>query len=162
MAIALASLAGATILRQAIALAAVGIGITIAVYGAVAVVVKLDDIGLHMARSRRALTRTIGLGLVRFVPWLLAALSSVGTAAMLWVGGGILVHGLDELGADALPHAIHDLAVRLAGDHFASDIVTWLANAAAAAIVALVIGGLIVAALHLARRNKPVAAKAVP
>ena len=158
MAIALASLAGRSILHQGIVLALVGVGITLGVYGAVAVVVKLDDIGLHMARTGGAAARRIGLGLVRFVPWILTSLSGIGTAAMLWVGGGILVHGLDELGFDALPHAIHDLAETLAGNHVASGPLEWLVNAAAAAIVALVVGGLIVIALHLARRGSPVAA----
>ncbi|MEO7379968.1 MAG: DUF808 family protein [Sphingomicrobium sp.] len=160
MAIALASLAGRSIIHQGVVLALVGIGITIGVYGAVAIVVKLDDIGLHMARKGGALAKSIGLGLVRFVPWLLTSLSGIGTAAMLWVGGGILVHGLDELGADALPHAIHDLAETLAGDHFASAMVEWLANVAAAAVIALLAGGLVVVALHLAKRARSTTAPA--
>ena len=154
MAISLASLAGRGIVHQGIVLAIVGIGITIGVYGAVAIVVKLDDIGLHLARKGGAAAKSIGLGLVRLVPWLLTGLSSIGTAAMLWVGGGILVHGLDELGFDAIPHAIHDLADRLAGDHIASGPLEWLVNALAAALVALIVGGLIVLALHLARRSR--------
>jgi predicted DNA repair protein MutK len=154
MAISLASLAGRTIVNQAIILAIVGVAITVGVYGAVALVVKLDDIGLHLARRGTPFARRFGLALVHLVPWLLTGLSSIGTAAMLWVGGGILVHGMDELGFDAIPHAIHDLAAKLAGDHIASGPLEWLVNALAAALVALVIGGLLVLALRLARNSR--------
>jgi predicted DNA repair protein MutK len=61
---------------------------------------------------------------------------------------------MDELGFDAIPHAIHDLAAKLAGDHIASGPLEWLVNALAAALVALVIGGLLVLALRLARNSR--------
>ena len=67
------------------------------VYGVVALIVKLDDIGLHLAERSSASARALGRGLVHIVPSLLTGLSAIGTAAMLWVGGGILVHGLEEL-----------------------------------------------------------------
>ena len=149
MAIALASLAGRAILNQAVVLAIVGVAITVGVYGAVAIVVKLDDIGLHLARSGRPGTKVLGTALVRFVPWLLGLLSGVGTGAMLWVGGGILVHGLDELGARHLPDLVHDVSEAVG--HAAgpvAPVAEWLASAIAAAIVALAVGIVIVGVLH--------------
>src|SRR6476661_296483 len=105
MAIALASLEHLTLATTAIALVVVAIGITIGVYGVVALIVKLDDIGLHMAQRRSRATRAFGNALVHIVPKLLTALSGIGTAAMLWVGGGILLHGIEDLGFETLPHA---------------------------------------------------------
>lgn len=81
------------IVMQALALAFVGVGITIAVYGVVGLIVKMDDIGLHMAQRENGGSQAIGRGLVKAMPKLLALLSTVGTAAMLWVGGQIIVHG---------------------------------------------------------------------
>src|SRR6476661_1223510 len=97
MAIALASLEHLTLVTTAIALVVVALAITAGVYGVVALIVKLDDIGLHMAERRSRAARAFGNGLVRVVPKLLSGLSVIGTAAMLWVGGGILVHGLEDM-----------------------------------------------------------------
>src|SRR5690348_4602663 len=111
MAIALASLEHLSLMVTAIALVAVSFAITAGVYGAVALIVKLDDIGLHLAQRRGRSARMIGEALVRGVPKMLTALSAIGTAAMLWVGGGILLHGLDELHVAAfVPEAVHHLA----------------------------------------------------
>ena len=109
MAIALASLEHLTLTTTAIALVVVAVAITVGVYGVVALIVKLDDIGLHMAERRNRPARAFGNALVHVVPKLLSALSAIGTAAMLWVGGGILVHGLEEIEvATVIPHAIHE------------------------------------------------------
>ena len=111
MAIALASLGPMPLWTAAGALIAVAVAITVGVYGVVALIVKLDDIGLHMAERRTRRARALGDALVHIVPRLLTALSAIGTAAMLWVGGGILLHGIEELHViEPLPHAIHDLA----------------------------------------------------
>ena len=146
MAIALAELAGNSIAMQAVALGAVGVAITAVVYGVVGLIVKLDDIGLHLAERRNAAIRSFGSGLVHVVPYLLTSLSGIGTAAMLWVGGGILLHGLEVLHIlEALPHAVHDVSHSLAqAIGFASGAVEWLANAIGASIVGLVVGGVIV------------------
>jgi predicted DNA repair protein MutK len=145
MAIALASLEGNGLAMQGFALAAVGIAITVAVYGVVGLIVKLDDIGLHLAERQARVAQIIGRGLVRGVPWLLSSLSSIGTAAMLWVGGGILLHGVEDLGFESFPHAVHEsadwLAARIA---VLEDVTSWLARAIAAAIVGLFIGGILV------------------
>ncbi len=141
MAIALASLDGLDMMTQAAALALVAVAITLGVYGFVALIVKLDDIGLHLARRRFALTRAIGRGLVLGVPKLLGLLSGVGTAAMLWVGGGILLHGIEELELHHLPETVHEVADGLAAQMGnAAPLVSWIANATAAAIVGGAVG----------------------
>src|SRR3954453_14856301 len=142
MAIALASLEHLTLLTTAIALFVVALGITAGVYGVVAVIVKLDDIGLHLARGRSRAGRSVGKALVRIVPTLLTGLAGVGTAAMLWVGGGILLHGLEELHlAGPLPRAIHQIAHDLSGPAGPfSGLVSWLVNALGGAVTGLVIG----------------------
>ena len=147
MAIALASLEHLTLLTTAIALVVVAIAITVGVYGVVALIVKLDDIGLHMAERRNRSTRAIGNALVHLVPRLLSALSAIGTAAMLWVGGGILLHGLEELHLiDPVAHFIHDLAHRAsAATGGLGGLAGWLITAVAGAIVGLLVGGIIAA-----------------
>ena len=147
MAIALASLEHLTLVTTAIALVVVAIGITVGVYGVVALIVKLDDIGLHMAERRNRATRSFGNALVHIVPKLLTALSGIGTAAMLWVGGGILVHGLEEMRvATFIPHTIHQLAHHAGqASGIFSGLVAWLVSALGGAVVGLVIGGIIVA-----------------
>ena len=145
MAISLANLETMSLTMTAAALTAVAFAITIGVYGAVALIVKLDDIGLHLAERRH--TRHIGNALVHIVPKLLTFISGLGTAAMLWVGGGILVHGLEELHiAEFVPHTIHDLAHK-AGEASGGmgGTAEWLVNALGGALVGLVIGGIIAA-----------------
>jgi len=116
MTIALAALpAGHPVWMQALALAVVALGITAVVYGGVALIVKMDDIGLWLARTARlAPTRALGRGLVEVMPGFLSALMAVGTAAMLWVGGSIVLHGAAET-FWALPYeTIHHLASAVA------------------------------------------------
>jgi uncharacterized protein len=145
MAIALASLEDLTLATTAAALFAVAMAITVGVYGAVGLIVKLDDIGLHLAKKRS--TRHIGNALVHIVPKLLTFISGLGTAAMLWVGGGILVHGFEELHVlTFIPETLH----RLAHDAGAvsggmGGAVEWTVNALGGALVGLVIGGIITA-----------------
>lgn len=144
MAIALNELSHLGIAEQAAALALVGLVITVAVYGVVGLIVKLDDIGLHLAERASRTSKAVGRGLVHIVPKLLTSLSGIGTAAMLWVGGGILLHGIEELGFEQLPHVVHD-----AGHAIASwfgplhAIVKWLSDAIAASIIGVIVGGII-------------------
>jgi predicted DNA repair protein MutK len=178
MAIALSTVAAETgsFWNQAIVLAIVGVGITFVVYGAVALIVKADDFGVSLAGNarpassllglRRAAggapggadralapaTRAIGRGLVVGMPYFLKALGVVGTAAMLWVGGGIVVHGLATYGLEELEHAIHGVAVAVG--HAVPGLggaVEWLVGAAAAGLVGLALGALIVAVVHLVK-----------
>jgi hypothetical protein len=146
MAIALANLENLSLTMTAFALGAVGLAITAGVYGAVALIVKLDDIGLHMAERRNRTARAIGTALVHIVPKMLTALSAIGTAAMLWVGGGILLHGLEVLHVAAvIPESIHHFA-ELAGHSAgaANGIVQWLVNALGAALFGAIVGAVVV------------------
>ncbi|WP_278921531.1 DUF808 domain-containing protein [Pseudophaeobacter profundi] len=111
MTIALAAIEVPNVWMQAATLAVVGIGVTLAVYGSVALIVKMDDVGLFLAKhAPTPVGRGFGRGLVKFMPVLMWLLSVVGTAAMLWVGGSIIIHGLEVLGFGWLGHHIHDLA----------------------------------------------------
>jgi len=147
MAIALASLGHLTLATTALALVVVALAITAGVYGVVALIVKLDDIGLHMAERRNRGTRAFGNMLVHVVPELLTALSGIGTAAMLWVGGGILLHGFEEIpGTGVVPHIVHGLAQRAgATAGMASGLVEWAVTAIGGAIVGIIIGAIIAA-----------------
>ena len=150
MIIALAQLTDFNIWMRAAALAAVGIVITIAVYGVVGLIVKLDDIGLHLAERKNRGAQSLGRGLVHVVPTLLTGLSGLGTAAMLWVGGGILLHGLEVLHVlEVLPHTVHDAAHSVAvAVGIMPGVIEWLANAVGASIAGLIVGGVIVAVIR--------------
>ena len=150
MAITLASVAGAPFATRALVLALVGVGITALVYGVVALIVKADDVGVVLARSGAALTRGVGNALVYGMPYLMALLGAVGTAAMIWVGGGIVLHGMEEYGLTALPHAVHHAAEVVAhAVPVATGFVEWAVGALGSGLFGLVIGGAIVAVLHL-------------
>ena len=160
MVIALSTLEAQGFWLRAFALALVGVVITIAVYGAVGLIVKLDDIGLHMVKHGGNLRQSAGRLLVAGVPKLLAGLAVIGTAAMLWVGGQIILHGLEVLHVgEALPHLVHDLSHRgaeLIG--FWVPAWEWLLNALGGALLGIVVGAIIVAVMHLLPRRKPAAA----
>ena len=149
MAITLSTVADAGIVTQAFVLALVGIAITIGVYGVVGFIVKMDDIGLHFARRRPPSVRAVGRGLVKAMPILMRWLSIIGTAAMIWVGGGILVHGAAELGLVAPEHLIQHASDAAA--HAVPSVSTtlgWVVTALGSGLVGLVVGGVIAAALH--------------
>ena len=147
VAIALNELGDLTLWEKAAALTLVSIAITVAVYGVVGLIVKLDDIGLHLAERRNRASQAFGRGLVHIVPKLLKSLSVIGTGAMLWVGGGILLHGMEELHlGEAVPHFVHDVAHRIyegGGGGGLGATLEWLANATGAAIVGGAIGWII-------------------
>jgi predicted DNA repair protein MutK len=142
MAITLATVALTSFWTQAFVLAVVGIGITAAVYGVVALIVKADDAGVALAAGGWPATRVLGRGLVLGMPVLLKVLGVVGTAAMLWVGGGIIVHGLEEYGLTALGHAIHAAAEAVAHALPAAvaGAAEWLVSAAGAGLFGLAVG----------------------
>lgn len=94
IAITLGTVAAATFTQQVIVLCGIAIAMTIGVYGIVAGIVKLDDLGLYLSRKTSTLVRSVGSGIVRAAPYLMKTLSVVGTIAMFMVGGGILTHGL--------------------------------------------------------------------
>lgn len=156
MAIALSEVASRPIAIQAAVLALVGLVITIAVYGAVALIVKMDDFGLHLAKKRSAAAQGLGRALVKAMPLVMSALSVVGTAAMIWVGGQIIIHGLAIFGVQAPEHAIHAVAVA-AGSAIPAlgGLIEWLVGALCAGVVGIVLGGLIALALKLLPGTKP-------
>lgn len=136
MAITLSVVGDASFAMKAAVLAVVGLGITLAVYGAVALIVKADDAGVTLAR-RRAPLATIGRAIVKGMPHVLSVLSVVGTLAMLWVGGGIVIHGLAAFGFPGPEEGIHQLSTALGG-----GLVGWLGGAALSGLVGLGLGGL--------------------
>jgi predicted DNA repair protein MutK len=147
MTIALATVESPSFWMQGITLAVVGVFITAAVYGAVALIVKMDDIGLHMAANRKtAAARAFGRGLVVAMPKLMAVLSTVGTAAMLWVGGSIVLHGLEVTHLWAWPYEmIHHIAEAAAhAVPAASGFVAWAVQAGLDGVLGLALGVLLI------------------
>lgn len=149
MAIALADVAAQPILTQAVVLAVVGVAMTIAVYGVVGLIVKMDDIGLGLAKRSNGGVRTLGRGLVKGMPVVMNALGAIGTAAMLWVGGGILVHGSHRLGlhwpAEPLEHLSQVVGSATGPLH---GPVAWLVTAVGSAVVGVIVGGIIALLVH--------------
>jgi uncharacterized protein len=155
MVIALNEVATEAFLARAIILVVVAIGITALVYGVVALIVKMDDLGLLLARRESGAVSALGRGLVQAMPIVLAVLSTVGVAAMLWVGGHILLVGVDELGFHPPYAFVHHLEVLV---HDATGplggFLGWLTNTALSAVVGAVVGAIIVAILHVLPRKR--------
>ncbi|MGX5736017.1 DUF808 domain-containing protein [Bosea thiooxidans] len=174
MAITLAGVSDQSFWMQAAVLALVGIGITAAVYGVVALIVKADDVGVALAANPRPATSLLGLlkrnpegangfdralarvtqpigrGLVLGMPHTLSLLAAVGTAAMLWVGGGIIIHGLESFGLSALGHGVHAIAVAAAHilPAWLTPTAEWLVGAALSAVFGLVVGAVTVVVMQ--------------
>ena len=153
MVIALNEVADEPLLSRAVILLVVAVGITVLVYGVVALIVKMDDIGLRLAATRHGAVATSGRLLVKAMPKVLSVLSTVGIVAMLWVGGHILLVGADELGW----HLPYDLVHRVEEWVHAVSVVggalAWLANTLASALVGLAVGAVVVGLLHLRPRR---------
>jgi len=147
MTISLAAIPESTFWMEAVVLAVVAVGITVAVYGSVALIVKMDDLGLLMSdKGRFGATRAVGRAIVRLMPSFLKLLMVIGTAAMLWVGGSIVIHGLEELGFGWLGHHIHDWA--FAVGHMVpvawQGVVEWAAKVTMDGIFGIALGVLII------------------
>lgn len=155
MAIALSTLETELVWQQGVILAIVGTIITVAVYGAVAILVRADDWGLILQnKGGVAIARAVGTAIVTSVPYVLKALSVIGTAAMLWVGGNILVHGAYQLGWKQPEVLIKSLAAAATGAvGFASGFINWLGIAALDAVVGIVVGSVLVMCLGLFTRS---------
>jgi len=135
---------------KAAILAIVAVVITVAVYGAVALIVKMDDIGLHMhANAHTSGARRFGLGLVKAMPVVMGVISVIGTVAMLWVGGHIVLMELATLGLPWLYELQHTIVHAVEG---AGSVVAWLVETLTSAIWGLVWGSLVVAVVGLVRR----------
>ena len=156
MVISLNEVADEPFLSRALILVMVAFAITALVYGVVGLIVKMDDVGLKLAKTREGAIASFGRGLVRGMPIVLSVLSTVGIAAMLWVGGHILLVGIDELGFHApydevhhLEEDVHDALGAVGG------VAGWLTNTAASAVLGLVVGAIVVAVLHRRGAGKP-------
>ncbi len=135
--------------ERGIALAIVAIVVTVVVYGAVAIIVKMDDVGLHLTTQDSDAAQAIGRFLVNSVPKLLIALSFIGTVAMLWVGGGIIVHGTHEVGFHLLYDIAHGAEQWVVGVTGAlSGVLGWATYAAISGIMGLGLGAVIAVVLH--------------
>jgi predicted DNA repair protein MutK len=155
MAIALAEVGDETLFARAVTLALVGIAITIAVYGAVALIVKMDDVGLHLTKKAGSAAQATGRFLLKAMPVVLKLLGSVGTLAMLWVGGGIILHGLEELGVPGPAHVAHGIQHALTEATGPLGPVTgWLGYAVASGIVGLVLGAVVAVVVHLVAKAR--------
>jgi uncharacterized protein len=141
MAIALASIEAPDLATRALALAGVAVMVTAGVYGTVALIVKADDLGVRLALRNGPLSGPIGRGLVHAMPPLLSFLSLVGMLAMLWVGGGILIHGLAEFGLEGAEHLLETAADAIGNlVPVGGAVLSWLVSAAAAGLVGLAAG----------------------
>ncbi len=134
---------------RAVILVVVAIAITVLVYGVVALIVKMDDIGLALAERESGAAQTVGRGLVAGMPKLLALLSTVGIVAMLWVGGHILLVGVDELGWHSLYELVHHAEVAVGGGALG-----WVVNTAASAAIGVVVGALVVAVVTAVKKAR--------
>ena len=144
MVIALDEVVEEPFLSRVVILLVVAVAITIAVYGVVAIIVKLDDIGLSLTQRGSAFARKVGRGLVVGTPRLMAVISVVGVAAMLWVGGHIVLNGVHELGWDLL----YDLVDR-AEEAVGNGVQGWLVNTLLSAVLGLLLGLVILGLLTL-------------
>jgi predicted DNA repair protein MutK len=140
---------------RAVILAVVAVGITVLVYGVVGLIVKMDDAGLSLSARPTKAVAALGRGMVKAMPRLLAVITVVGTAAMLWVGGHILLVGTDELGLHFLYETVHhweEAAHEATGA--LGGVVGWLVNTLASAVLGLIVGALVVAVMSLFHRRK--------
>ena len=149
MVIALDDVASEPFFSRLAVMVIVGLVITVAVYGAVGLLVKMDDVGLHLTRTRTGGLAAFGSKLVAAMPKVMAALSLVGMVAMLWVGGHILLVGTDELGWRWPYDTVHHLQVRVEDAvGLLPGLFGWVTATLGAALVGVLVGGVIAAALH--------------
>jgi predicted DNA repair protein MutK len=150
MAITLAAVAEGGFLMKSAVLALVGVGITLVVYGGVALIVKADDAGVALASTTASgvfgrIARVLGRGLVVGMPVFLKVLAFVGTAAMIWVGGGIIVHGLDEYGLPLIAQTIHHASeIASRAMPAAAGFVEWIVTATGSGVVGLLVGAAVI------------------
>ncbi|MEJ5920150.1 DUF808 domain-containing protein [Corynebacterium sp. H78] len=144
MVISLNEVADQPIVNRTIILIVVAIALTLLVYGVVGLLVKMDDIGLHMAKKHTGFAAKFGMGLVKAMPVVLSTIGVIGTFAMLWVGGHIMLVGLDELGWHWPYAQVHHLETMVPAGFLA-----WLVNTAGSLVFGAIWGSIIVAVLHV-------------
>lgn len=155
MVISLDEVATETFWSRAVILVVVALGITAAVYGVVALLVKMDDIGLAMTHRENPGSQRIGRLLVTGMPKVLSALGIIGTVAMLWVGGHILLVGASDLGWTTpydLVHHVETLVAQATGA--LGGVLGWVTNTVFSALAGLIAGAIIVAIMHVIPRKK--------
>ena len=152
MVISLNEVADEPLVSRALILVFVAFAITFGVYGVVALIVKMDDVGLHLAKTAKGAAAGLGRGLLKGMPIVLSVLANVGIAAMLWVGGHILLVGVDELGwhgpYEWIHHREEDVHEVLGG------VGGWLTNTLVSALLGLVVGAIVVAVMHRFKHRK--------
>ena len=154
MVIALREVTEEPLLSRAAILVIVAIGITVLVYGVVGLIVKMDDVGLHLAGKPSPALQRIGTWLVKGMKHVLTVLSTVGVVAMLWVGGHILLTGITELGFDPIYAFVHHAEEVVA--HWVPAVggaLAWLTNTVFSALLGLVVGLVLVGVLALVPRR---------
>ena len=154
MTISLSSIEASSVWIEGLVLALVAVGITALVYGSVAVLVKADDVGLRMAQEGYfAATRSLGRGIVRGMPAFMETVASIGTAAMLWVGGSIIIHGLDNFGFTAIGHFVHDMSAKVRDAvSLATGFLGWATEALLYGIFGLAVGLVLLLVISLGSR----------
>lgn len=150
MVIALNEVADEPFISRLVIMIVVALGITALVYGAVALIIKMDDIGLRLAENESEFSTRLGMGLVKAMPIVLSVLSTVGIVAMLWVGGHIILVGMDDLGFSPIYDWVHSVEGIVGGWVPAIEgALAWLTNTVFSAILGLLWGGVIVAVMHV-------------
>ena len=155
MVIALDEVAGESFWSRAAIMVVVAVLITIVVYGVVALIVKMDDVGLSLAQRSGSAARRIGEGMVHAMPRVLTVIGLVGTVAMLWVGGHIILVGAYDLGLTAPYDAVHHLeeAVHDATGALGA-VLGWVTNTFFSAVLGIVVGAVVVVVMHLVPRRR--------
>ncbi|MFJ6156940.1 DUF808 domain-containing protein [Pseudarthrobacter sp. NPDC092184] len=148
MVISMNEVAAESIWARAVILVVVAFAITVLVYGAVALIVKMDDIGLHLAAKESAASQRFGELLVKGMPAVLAAITLIGTVAMLWVGGHIMLQGAHDLGWHLPYDLVHALEAPVAGIAGIGGLLAWLVNTLCSAVLGLAWGLAVMAVLH--------------
>ena len=163
MVISLNEVADEAFVSRAVILAVVALGITVLVYGVVGLIVKMDDVGLSLSQRPGKGVSRFGHGLVKAMPRLLTALTVVGTVAMLWVGGHILLVGSDELGLHAIYDVVHHLEEAAAEATGAlGGVVGWLVNTLGSAVLGFIVGAVVVLVMSLTFHRRKSASAGEP
>jgi predicted DNA repair protein MutK len=154
MAISLAEVANEPILSRAVILVVVAVLITLLVYGVAAVIVKLDDIGLALAERRSRRIQRFGRGLVGAMPYVMRVISTVGIAAMIWVGGHLVLSGSYTLGWHAPYGFVHHLEESVGRVTGVGGVLAWLVDTVSSALVGVLVGFAVIGVLRLIPKRK--------
>jgi len=154
MAISLAEVANEPILSRAVILALVAVLITLLVYGVAALIVKLDDVGLALTERRSPHVQRFGRGLVGAMPYVMRVISTTGIAAMIWVGGHLVLSGSYTLGWHAPYGFVHHLEDAAGTVAVVGGILSWLVDTVASALVGVLVGFVVIGVLRLIPRRK--------